>query len=151
MPDDRTPRKRRGRTTPGSKALPTDRAGDVADLSDDEVAARLLGTRPARERAGRPLWLTVIKWLCLVCCAVVFPLGLCVLCSWLLWRFPGATLRRRLHGVRVVGKVVGNQDGFGGGENRSYQAIVAYTFEGVPTRPTRDPKGSRPGGLANRF
>ncbi len=128
MPDVRTPRKRRG-PRPGKRKA--DGIGDLADLDDAELAATLLGTEWVKEPAQRPLWMRVIKWVGLIGCVIVFPVGLCVLCSWLLWRFPGPILRHRLQGKRVVGKVVGNQE-VGFSDDRCYRATVEYTFKARP-------------------
>jgi hypothetical protein len=131
MRDDRTPKKRRGRPVPGRGPIPTNRARDPSNLSDDEIAETLLESEWAREPTPRPRWFKVVKWVCLVGCVIVFPVGLCVLCSWVLWRFPSATIRHRLHGVRVVGKVVAGNEVFALGDDHSYQATVEYTYKGV--------------------
>jgi hypothetical protein len=134
MPDDRmqegpSPKKR----PQTGKARRKDRAGEVADLDDAEISEKLLGSKWVEEPAERPAWLKALRWLALIVCVVVFPLGLCVLCTWLMCRFPPASVQHRLRGVKVLGRVVANQEGFGSAEDGpTYRAIVEYTFKGVP-------------------
>jgi hypothetical protein len=145
MADEFTPSKRPRR--PKGKAIRKDRDEDLADLDDAEIAERVLGTKWARDPVPRPLWLKVLLGLGLVVCVIVFPLGLCVLCTWLMCRYPPSSVRHRLYGVRVVGRVVNNdvENDYSsdGPWVSTYQATVEYTFKGIPYTTPDGPKRNR--------
>jgi hypothetical protein len=132
MEDERRPRKRRRSRRDKGRNLPTDHADDLAKLGDADLVPLLLGTRLARKPREWPTWLKVIGWVFLVASVIVFPVGLCVLCSWILWRFPPAAIEHRLRGVRVVGTVIASQETWAGSDDRCHRAIVEYTFKGFP-------------------
>jgi len=89
----------------------------------------------AGEADERPVWLTVLKWVAVsVCIAVgvcVLPLGILMLCAWVMWWFYGSNILHLVRGVRVIGKVAGNEELSDSDNDPAYRAIVEYTFDGV--------------------
>jgi hypothetical protein len=144
MKDDHKPKKRRRPRLSTGQAIPTDRASDAADLDDAEISEALLGSKWVQEPTPRPAWVTPLRWLGLLVCVIVFPLGLCVLCSWLMCRFPPSSVRHRLRGIRVIGKVVASTESFADDlDTPAYQASVEYTFKGVPYTTSDGPRRYR--------
>jgi hypothetical protein len=121
-----------------------ERARRYAEMTDDEIAAELLGVGRPDRPAWWPLWLRVLKWLGIAVCIVVLPLGICVLSCWVMWRFYAVNLRYLARGIAVPGEVVGDREESDSVSARTYQAVVEYTFDGVRYTTEDGPCRSRP-------
>jgi hypothetical protein len=135
---------------------PEDRTGSLVDLDDDEIVKTLLSPQPGppKRRWRVPAWretrletriaillgvsaiflapfvIPGLEWLVVFAVVLLFPMGLLAVTVWVTWSVLVPQLRHLAHGVRVEGRVVGNDVGSGSEGEAMYTAVIEYTFEG---------------------